>query len=231
MDPNVHRNVLSQQISEVEHALLDMGSRAEAMVARAVDSMVRADADLAMEVIRSDDEIDLLDLDIEERCVRLLALQSPIASDLRLVGTALKMVTDLERVGDLSVDIAKAGLKVEKELGDANSVDFPRIAGVARTMLRDALQAFVKRDLDLVAAVIARDDEVDDLYRQLRGQIHDRMRSTPDDVVAASWLLLALHHIERIADHAVNIAERVSFMVTGKFQQLAPSHGPESTTA
>lgn len=231
MDSNAHRNLLDHQISELEHALLDMGSRAETMVGRAVDSLVRADADLAMEVVRSDDEIDLLDLDIEERCVRLLALQSPIASDLRLIGTALKMITDIERVGDLSVDIAKAGLKVEKELGDANAVDFPKIAGVARTMLRDALQAFVKRDLDLVAAVISRDDEVDDLYRLLRGQIHDHMRSSPEDVVASSWLLLALHHIERIADHAVNIAERVSFMVTGKFQQLAPSHGPDSTTA
>lgn len=229
MDPNVHRSVLSHEIAEIEHALLDMGSRAEAMVGRAVDSLVRGDADAAMEVVRIDDEVDLLDLEIEERCVRLLALQNPIASDLRLVGTALKMITDIERVGDLAVDIAKAGMKVEKELGDASYIDFPRIAGYARTMLRDALQAFVKRDLDLVASVIARDDEVDDLYRVLRGQIHDRMRRSPDDVVAASWLLLALHHIERIADHAVNIAERVSFMVTGKFQQLAPSHGPEST--
>ncbi|MCC7435675.1 MAG: phosphate signaling complex protein PhoU [Methanoregulaceae archaeon] len=229
MDPNVHRNVLSQQISELEHALLDMGSRAEAMVGRAVDSLVRGDADAAMQVVRIDDEVDLLDLEIEERCVSLLALQNPIASDLRLVGTALKMITDIERVGDLAVDIAKAGMKVEKELGDSSYIDFPKIAGVARTMLRDALQAFVKRDLDLVASVIARDDEVDELYRVLRGQIHDRMRRSPEDVVAASWLLLALHHIERIADHAVNIAERVSFMVTGKFQQLAPSHGPEST--
>lgn len=229
MDPNVHRSVLSHEIAEIEHALLDMGSRAEAMVGRAVDSLVRGDADAAMEVVRIDDEVDLLDLEIEERCVRLLALQNPIASDLRLVGTALKMITDIERVGDLAVDIAKAGMKVEKELGDASYIDFPRIAGYARTMLRDALQAFVKRDLELVASVIARDDEVDDLYRVLRGQIHDRMRRSPDDVVAASWLLLALHHIERIADHAVNIAERVSFMVTGKFQQLAPSHGPEST--
>jgi phosphate transport system protein len=92
------------------------------------------------------------------------------------------------------------------------------------------LQAFVKRDLEIVATVIARDDEVDNLYRALRGQIHDRMRRSPEDVVAASWLLLALHHIERIADHAVNIAERVSFMVTGKFQQLAATHGPDSTT-
>lgn len=230
MDSNAHRLVLSQQISELEHELLDMGSRAEAMVGRAVDALVRADHDLAMEVIRSDDEIDLLDIDIEERCVRLLALQSPIASDLRLIGTALKMITDIERVGDLSVDIAKAGMKVEKELGDTSYIDFPRIAALARTMLRDALQAFVKRDLDLVNVVIARDDEVDELYRVLRGQIHDRMRRSPEDVVAASWLLLALHHIERIADHAVNIAERVNFMVTGKFQQLAPSHGPESTT-
>jgi len=230
MDSNSHRMVFAQQIEQLEHELLEMGSRAEAMVGRAVDSLVRSDADLAMEVIRSDDDIDLLDIDIEERCVRLLALQSPIASDLRLIGTALKMITDIERVGDLSVDIAKAGLKVEKELGDATYIDFPQIAGVARSMLRDALQAFVKRDLEIVATVISRDDEVDELFRVLRGQIHDRMRRSPEDVVAASWLLLALHHIERIADHAVNIAERVSFMVTGKFQQLAASHGPDSTT-
>lgn len=220
---------LSQQIEELEHELLDMGARAETMVARAAEAMVTLDPEIAMQVIASDDEIDLLDLDIEERCIRLLALQQPMASDLRIIGTAMKMITDIERVGDLAVDIAKASLKIEKELGETSFVDFNRISSVARSMLREALEAFVKKDLDLVAAVIAKDDEVDNLYRDIRNQIHERMRHHPDDVVAASWLLLALHHIERVADHAVNIAERVSFMVTGRFEQLAHSHGPGST--
>ncbi len=225
-----HRTVLSHEIHQIEHELLDMGSHAEAMVARAVESLVKLDPDMAIEAIRADDEIDQLDLDIEERCIRLLALQQPMASDLRVIGTAIKMITDIERVGDLAVDIAKAGLKIEKELGDASYIDFPQIAGIAREMFRESLEAFVKRDLQLVQNVIEKDDQVDDLYRQLRGQIHERMRNVPEDVVAASWLLLALHHIERIADHAVNIAERVSFMVTGSFEQLAKSH-TDTTTA
>ncbi len=230
MEPSPHRHPLSIQIEELEHELLDMGARAEAMVGRAAEAIVSLDPDIAMQVIAADDEIDLLDLDIEERCIRLLALQQPMASDLRTIGTAMKMITDIERVGDLAVDIAKAALKIEKELGETSFVDFNRISGVARAMVLEALEAFVKKDLNLVQAVIAKDDEVDALYRELRNQIHDRMRNHPGDVVAASWLLLALHHIERVADHAVNIAERVSFMVTGRFEQLSQSHGPKPVT-
>jgi len=223
-----HRHSLAQQIEQLEHELLEMGARAEIMVGKAAESLTTLNHELAIDVIRSDDEVDLLDLDIEERCIRLLALQQPMAGDLRVIGTAMKMITDIERVGDLSVDIAKAGLKIEKELGDVRYVDFARIATIAREMLHTALEAFVKKDLDLVATVITKDDDVDAMYREIRGQIHDHMRHSREDVVAASWLLLALHHIERVADHAVNIAERVSFMVTGRFEQLAKSHGPAS---
>lgn len=225
---SLHRHSLAQQLEQLEQELLDMGARAEIMVGKAAESLTTLNPELAMDVIRSDDEVDLLDLDIEERCIRLFALQQPMAGDLRVIGTAMKMITDIERVGDLSVDIAKAGLKIEKELGDVRYIDFARIATIAREMLHTALEAFVKKDLDLVATVITKDDEVDAMYREIRGQIHDHMRHSPEDVVAASWLLLALHHIERVADHAVNIAERVSFMVTGRFEQLAKSHGPTS---
>jgi phosphate transport system protein len=218
------RQAFATEIAELEHDLLEMGSRAESMVGEAVESLQRLDANLAMEVLRRDDEIDQRELDIENRCLRILALQQPMAGDLRVVGTAMKMITDIERVGDLSVDIAKAGMKIEKELGDANIVDVPRMANIARAMLRESLEAYVKRDLELVRKVCAMDDEVDALYRDLRSQIHDNMCRHPDQVVADSWLLLAIHHVERIADHAVNIAERVSFMVTGKFEQLTVSH-------
>jgi len=153
--------------------------------------------------------------------LRLLALQQPMASDLRVVGTVMKMITDIERVGDLAVDIAKIGLKVEKEFGQTNFIDIPKMAKVARTMLHEALEAYVHRDLVRVNEVVERDEEVDALYRELRSQIFENMRSSPDQVVADGWLLLAIHHVERIADHAVNIAERVNFMVTGEFKQLS----------
>ena len=223
-NPHYARQGFSQEMESLEHDLLEMGSRAEAMVGQAVASLVTLDSAMAYDVISKDDEIDDCDIAIEERCLRLLALQQPMAGDLRVIGTAMKMITDIERVGDLAVDIAKVGLKVEKELGSTGYVDIPRMASIAQMMFRQALESFVKRDLEMVNAVCAQDDTADQLYRDLRGQIHESMRANPEEVVAASWLLLAIHHIERIADHAVNIAERVAFMVTGQLKQLATSH-------
>ena len=212
------------EIQELEHDLLEMGSRAEAMVGLAVDSLIRLNTEEAREVLKRDDDIDERDLAIENRCLRLLALQQPMASDLRTIGTAMKMITDIERIGDLAVDIARITLKIQQEFGETSVIDIPRIANVARNMIRLSLEAFVKRDLEIVDQVIRMDDEVDSLYRELRGQLHTNMRGNPDMVVSDSWLLLAIHHVERIADHSVNIAERVSFMVTGNFDQLAISH-------
>jgi phosphate transport system protein len=224
--PSYARQAYYDEINELEHDLLDMGSRAEQMVALAVDALCSLDLQLAHSVMIRDDEIDIRDLAIETKCLRLLALQQPMAGDLRVVGTAMKMITDIERVGDLAVDISKITLKVEKEFGETSFIDIPKMAKVARTMFHEALEAYVHRDLVRVEEVCARDEEVDALYRELRTQIFDNMRSNPDLVVADGWLLLAIHHVERIADHAVNIAERVNFMVTGEFKQLSkPAEG------
>jgi phosphate transport system protein len=205
----------------LEHDLLEMGSLAEAAVDQAVNSLVRLDTTLAMEVIEHDDEIDEMQVSIENECIRLLALQHPMASDLRTVGTAMRMITDIERIGDLAVDLAKITLKIERELGTSDYIDIRHMANLARAMLREALEAYVRRDEALVTQVCEHDDAVDDNYRELRGQIHDHMRSHPDEVVSASWLILAIHHLERIADHAVNIAERVHFMITGRLEAVA----------
>lgn len=218
------RQGFTAEIQELEHDLLEMGSRAEAMVGLAVDSLVRLNVDEVRDVLKRDDDIDERDLAIENKCLRLLALQQPMAGDLRTIGTAMKMITDIERVGDLAVDIARITLKIQQEFGESSVIDIPRMANVARNMIRLSLEAFVRRDLDLVHQVIAMDDEVDALYRELRGQLHANMRTKPDMVVTDSYLMLAIHHVERIADHAVNIAERVAFMVTGRFDQLAESH-------
>ncbi len=220
MEPSPIRQGFALEMKDLEHELLEMGSRAEAMVEQAVESLCRLNTSLAMQVIRQDDEIDQMDLEIEAKCIRLLALQHPMASDLRVVGTAMKMTTDIERVSDLAVDIARITLKVDKEFGETGFIDIPQMANTARAMLRESLEAFVRRDMSLVEDVAAKDDEVDALYRELRSQIHEHMKRQPEDVVAASWLLLAIHHIERIADHAVNIAERVAFTVTGQLKHF-----------
>jgi len=218
------RHAFSAEMENLEHDLLQMGSLAEAMVGQAVEALTTLDHGVAMVVVRRDDDIDQRDIEIEAHCLRILVLQNPAASDLREIGAVMKIITDIERIGDLAVDVAKAAMKIESEMGQVGYVDLPRIANTARTMIRQALEAFVKRDTELALQVCQTDDEVDALYRSIREQIHEHMRSTPDDVVSASWLLLALHHIERIADHAVNIAERVNFMVTGHLTQLATSH-------
>lgn len=214
------RHAYVEELQLLEHELLQMAARADAMVGSAVDAISSLDEETAMQVLRSDDEIDAIDLEIEQRCLRLLALQQPAASDLRTIGTAMKMITDLERVGDLAVGIAKCAMKIEKELGTTAIVDFRLIANEARRTLREAMQAFVKRDPDAARHVAKLEEEVDRLYRDLRGQLHDYMRHHPADVVPASWMLLALHHIERVSDHALNIAERVVFVVTGQLTPL-----------
>lgn len=224
--PNYARHALDEGLQQLEHDLLEMGARADRMIVESVEALTQLDMVKAKEVIQSDDEIDQLDIDIETRCIRLLALHQPIAKDLREVGTVMKAITDIERIADLAVDIAKVAMKIDKELGDVSFIDIRKMADAARTMFEQSLESFVKRDVQMVDEICETDDIVDQLYRDLRGQIHERMKSDPEHVVSNSWMLLAIHHIERIADHAVNIAERVNFMVTGNLAQLKSDHCP-----
>lgn len=225
MEPQPHaRHSFAADIERIEHDVVEMGSKSATMLAQAVEALSHLNVDLAKAVMASDDEVDQLDLMIEDRCIRMLGLQHPMATDLRVISTSMKLITDLERIGDLSVDIAKIALKIAKEFGNTDSVDIPAIAHVARKMVLDAIEAFIRRDLEIVQRVITMDDEVDAMYRDLREQIFISMKTDPANVVGDTWLLLAVHHVERIADHAVNIAERVAFMVTGDFKQLSSKH-------
>jgi phosphate transport system protein len=214
--PGTPRLSYRNQIEALEHDLLSMGSRAEVMVGQAVESLANLDVTLAHQVFAQDDDIDAMDLDIEAQCLRIFALQQPAASDLRTVSTVMKLITDIERVADLAVDLARITLKIDKELGHTSYIDLRRMAGVVRGMFRMSLEAFVRRDLELVQTVGDREDEADAMYRELREQIFENMRHQPESVVVDGWLLLAVHHVERIADHACNVAERVHFMVTGE---------------
>lgn len=221
------RQHFSEELGDLEKAILEMASLADIMFRDAVESLAKLDPDLALDVCKRDDDIDRRDVDIEIACLRMLALRQPLARDLRAIGTAMKMITDIERIGDLSVDIAKTTMKIEKEVGDTDYADFQQMAAVARGMLLDCLEAYIRADIEAAAKVIRTDDEVDELYRTIRGQIHQYMVEHPEQVVAASWLLLAIHHIERVADHTVNIAERVRFMETGVLEQTEGPYRPD----
>lgn len=228
---NYARQAYDAQLRELEHEMLEMASRAELMVADAVESLVNLDRTKALEVMSRDDEIDVREIQIESRCMRLLALQQPTGADLRLVGSVLKIITDIERVADLAVDLAKFTNKIDNENGRTDFIDIPRISSLCRQMFREAIQAYVRRDLQKIEQVAIMEQEVDDLYRELREQIFDRMRKEPEEVVPAGWLFLAAHHLERIADHALNIAERVGYMVTGEMMSLGrPITAPLSLT-
>lgn len=218
------RQAFDAELQALETKVLAMASIVEGMIADAVEALQRNDLSLAEKVLRRDDEVDEIDVEVEASCLRLIALQQPMGSDLRIIGTIMKMITDIERIGDYAVDIAKSARKIHDEPQAVRLVDIPSLAHAARRMLLDSIEAFVKRDLQRVLQVCQQDDEVDALYRQIRTQLQDVMRQHPNMVTSASWLMMVAHYLERIADHSVNIAERVWFMETGRLEQLSKRH-------
>lgn len=203
-----------------------MAAMAEKMVGNAVDALANLDWELAESVLQDDDHVDRLDLEIEERCIRLLALQQPTATDLRVVGSAMKIITDIERIGDLAVDIAKTARKIDTAGGTTQIIDLPKMGAVVRQMFREAIESYINRDIAKVEHVAELEDQVDLLYKELRGQLFRHMDAEMVQLVSDGWLLLSVHHLERIADHALNIAERVGFIQTGVLRQLRDSEAP-----
>lgn len=218
--PNYARQNFDRELAELEHELLEMASAVERMMADASQALIKLDPVLARQAIMQDDAIDQMELAIESRCMMIIGLQNPAGADLRLVGACLKIITDLERCADLAVDLAKAALKIDNESGRSDIIDLGKFATLCRKMLHESLEAYVRRDLERVQQVAALENEADGLYRELRAQVFLLMRRDPDSVVAHGWLFLAIHHLERIADHSVNIAERVHYMVTGDLVQI-----------
>jgi phosphate transport system protein len=201
-----------------------MGTFVQAMLEKAVRALAEQDVDLAQEVILEDDSADQMDLEIEQECMRLLALQQPMSRDLRTIGTVMKVIADVERIGDYSVDIGRTAIRLAQCEYFKPLEDIPRMAAIVRGMLGKALEALVARDLGLVDEVIARDDDVDKLWYQLLDELEQFMRDRPEVVSQAVAFLLVARYLERIADHTVNIAERVAYMESGRLETLAPSH-------
>lgn len=219
------RESFEEQIEQVQVDVTRLASFVIEMLSDAMRALVDQDEALADKVIRDDDVADDLDLHIEQECMRLLALQQPMAKDLRIIGTAMKIIADLERVGDYAVDIARSAKTLADEPYFKALVDIPRMGEITIRMVRMAAQAFVKEDLDLVRQVIEQDDEVDRLWYHLLDELIDYMQRDPELVLQSTHLLLVARYLERIADHVVNVAERVSYMETGQFEDLALSHG------
>lgn len=214
------RKTFHEELAQLQQDLLRMGTLVEDTIFRAVNSLKDQDSDLARQVIAEDDRIDQMELDIEQRCLQLLALQQPMARDLRAIGTALKIVTDLERMADLAVAIAKITLRIEGQPFIKPLVDIPRMAEISRSMLRDSLKAFVHRDTGLALEMIERDHEVDHLYNQIFRELLLMMIEDPKKITQATYLLFVAKNLERIGDHATNLGEWILYMVTGERKEL-----------
>lgn len=204
------------EIEQLRTDLLAMGRLAEERVAQAMGSLVRRDAEALETVIGGDARVDRVQVEIDHRCFTLLALQQPVATDLRTVVAALKIATDLERVADLAVNIAEAGLRYLRHPPVKPLVDLPRMATLAVKMLNEALDAFVRRDVALAHGVLRQDDWLDGLRGQIFRETLTFMLSQPRRIEPATDLILISRHLERIGDHATNIAEDVIFMVSGR---------------
>lgn len=203
-------------LEALKEQLLRMGGRSEAIVGKSIEALKRRDVALANEVFEDDRAIDRLEIDIEERCLRLLALQQPMAGDLRFITGALKINNDLERVGDHAVNIAGSAVRLADQAPLKPLVDIPHMARVAAAMLHDALDSFVGRDPRRARELVKRDDEVDQLNDQVFRELLTYMIEQPATITRAMELILVARNLERVADLATNVAEEVVFIAEAR---------------
>ena len=215
------------ELKALREQVLLMGGRAEGIVRKSIESLRRSDPALARQVFQDDHAIDRLEIDIEERCLRLLALQQPLAGDLRFITAALKISNDLERVGDHAVNIAGGTVRLAGKPLLKPLVDIPRMADLALRMLHESLDAFVQRDAESARSLVRRDDEVDDLNRQVFRELLSYMLEDPATITRAMELILVARNLERVADLATNVAEEVVFIAEAR---IIKHHADESAS-
>ena len=205
-----------QELKELKEEILMMGGIVEEMITRSMKALVERDTKLAAEIIQKDREVNQLEMTIDERCLQLLALRQPAASDLRFITIGLRISKDLERMGDLSVNICEQAQDLNKESQLKPYIDLPKMADRTQQMVKQSLDAFVRRDPVLAQSVCEMDDEVDALNDRVFDELVVLMQNDSDSISRAVRLILVSRQLERIADHATNIAEEVIFMVQGK---------------
>ncbi len=205
-----------EELTSLKQRLLRMGALVEDQVQGSLRALIERDAVLAREVIDNDRRVNGLDVEIDEDCLRLLALQQPVGRDLRFITTAMKISTDLERISDLAENICERAIELNEYPQLKPYIDIPRMANWSLRMVKESLDAFVNADVDLAKKVISGDDFVDDLTEQLFRELVSFMIENPQTISVAIRLTFIAKYIERIADHATNVAELVIYMVEGK---------------
>ena len=205
-----------QDLEKIKEQILKMGSLVEDAIQKAIRALVERDRDLAIQVIDGDAIVNNYDVEIEEECIRFLAIWHPSGSNLRFVTTAIKIITDLERMGDMAVDICERAIELNDEPPLKPYIDIPRMAEAAQRMLKNSLDAFVAQDADLAMTVCEADDFVDNLNHQIFNELLLYMLQDPKNIARAVRLTYVAKYLERVGDHATNIAEMVVYMVKGK---------------
>ncbi|MBM7624953.1 phosphate signaling complex protein PhoU [Sporohalobacter salinus] len=214
------RSSFNQELEDLNQELLKMGSMVEEAIHKAVTSLAEKDVELAEEVMNNDDRIDDFEVDIEKKCIKLIALQQPVARDLRTIGMISKIITDLERMGDLAYNIARITTEIAEETLIKPLVDIPHMTRIAQDMVRECLDAFVNQDVDKAYEVAEMDEEVDRINEQILRELLTYMMEDASTISQATRLMFVGRYLERIADHATNICERIIYMVTGERKDL-----------
>jgi phosphate transport system protein len=204
-----------EELEQLKTKLLEMSSLVEAAIQRSISAVIQKDRSAAEEVFHNEARINDIEIEIDEFAINLLALKQPMAADLRLIVAALKINTDLERMGDLSVSIAERAMSLMEAPVIKPMIDIPHIAGLVESMVRKSLDAFVQRDADLARSVLASDDAVDSLRTACYHELVSFMEKDPQNIQQALDLLAITRNLERLADHSTNIAEDVLFLVKG----------------
>ncbi len=212
--------VFNEKMSRLQDRLQHMGGLVEEAIGCSIEALKKQDMDLARAIIDGDDRIDDLEQEIEEKCLEVIATQQPMAKDLRRVATLFKMINDLERMADYATSIAKITLRIADQPLIKPLVDIPRMAYLTQKMVKQSLDAYVREDVELAAAVGADDDEVDKLFGQIFRELLTIMMENPKTITQATHLLFVGRWLERISDHATNIAEEVIFLSTGEKRSL-----------
>lgn len=205
-----------EELTRLKEKILKMGALVEAQIAGSIKALVERDTDLARQTIQNDHQVNAMDVEIDEECIRLLALYQPAARDLRFITTAMKITTDLERMSDLSEDICERAIELAEEPLLKPYIDIPRMAEAAQKMVRETLDAFVNKDAALARKVCSEDQFIDDLTHRIFRELLSYMVEDQTTITRAIRISFVSKYIERIGDHATNIAEMVVYLVEGK---------------
>lgn len=213
---NAEHRYIDDELQVLNKMIAEMGTYVEGSINNSIQSLKTKDEEMAKDVIRGDDRINKLEVEIDEKCVNLLALQQPMAVDLRMIASVMKLITDLERIGDLSVDISERSLEMLAYPFPKPLIDIPKFAEVTKRMVSGAIDSFIKRDISLAREVWKADDEADHYRDLIQEELIALMQKKPEVIPQSVILIFIARYLERICDHATNIAEDVVYMVEAK---------------